>query len=43
MDKYENMPKKESMRTKKQRIGSLTLNRKFWAPKINGATKRKEK
>lgn len=42
MSKYENMPKKEPMRAKKQRVGSLTLNRKFWAPKINGASKRRE-
>jgi hypothetical protein len=43
MDKYEDAPKKESMKKKKQRVGSITLNRKFWAPKINRANKRKDK
>jgi hypothetical protein len=40
MRDYKNAPKREAMRKRDQRVGSLTLNRKFWAPKINGAKRR---
>jgi len=40
MKDYSNSPKREAIRKKGSRVGSLTLNRKFWAPKINGAKKR---
>jgi hypothetical protein len=42
MKDYTDSPKRAAMRKRSQRKGSLTLNRKFWAPKINGAKKRKE-
>jgi hypothetical protein len=41
MKDYSNSPKREAIRQKGTRVGSLTLNRKFWAPKINGSKKRK--
>ena len=40
MKDFKNAPKREAMRKRGQRVGSLTKNRKFWAPKINGAVKR---
>jgi hypothetical protein len=40
MRDYKNAPKREAMRKRGERKGSLTLNRKFWAPRINGAKRR---
>jgi hypothetical protein len=41
MKDYTDSPKRAAMKKRGERKGSLTLNRKFWAPKINGANKRK--
>jgi hypothetical protein len=40
MKDYSKSPKREPMRKRNVRVGSLTLNRKYWAPKINGSKKR---
>ena len=40
MKNFKDAPKREPMRKRGERVGSLTLNRKFWVPKINGSKKR---
>jgi hypothetical protein len=41
MRDFKNAPKREPMRRATRPVGSLTANRRYWAPKIAGAAKRK--
>jgi hypothetical protein len=41
MRDYTNAPKREPMRRSSRPVGSLTDNRRHWAPKIAGAKRRK--
>ena len=43
MKNFENSPKREPMKKRGERVGSLTANRRHVAPARNGAKKRVEK
>jgi hypothetical protein len=43
MKNYDNAPKREPMKKRGVRVGSLTANRRHILPQLNGAKKRVEK